>query len=304
MSQIYEFLYNENEPIRLDIFLAKKFDTLTRAYIKKLNDENKITVNNFVVKAGYSLKCGDKIVIEVPPNEPIDALPEDIQLDIIYEDNDLLVINKPQGIVVHPCNTTKCGTLVNALLYHIKDLSGINGKLRPGIIHRLDKNTSGLLIVAKNDFAHKFLSSQLKDKTLNREYLALVKNVVKESFEVSGYLQRNAKNRKLMSLTSDEKGKYSKTRFEIEKNYTDYTLLRCVLYTGRTHQIRAHLRSKNIFIVGDKEYGIIDKKFDLNGQLLHAEKITFIHPTTKKVMTFNAPLPDYFVDVLKKVAKQ
>lgn len=303
-QQIFEFFYNEAEPMRLDIFLAKKLNTLTRAYIKKLNDEGKISVNNLTVKAGYPLKYGDKIAIEVPPNEPIDALPEEIELDIIYEDSDLLVINKPQGIVVHPCNTTKCGTLVNALLYHIKDLSGINGKLRPGIIHRLDKNTSGLIIVAKNDFSHKFLANQLKDKTLNREYLALVKNVIKEPFEVSGYLQRNAKNRKLMSLSSDIKGKYSKTRFEIEKKYADYTLLRCILYTGRTHQIRAHLRNKNIFIVGDKEYGIIDKKFDLNGQLLHAEKITFIHPTTKKVMTFNAPLPDYFVDVLKKVAKQ
>lgn len=303
MSQNYEFVYSEIEPTRLDVFLTKKLQTLTRAYIKKLNDDNKITVNNLVEKAGYTLKCGDKIYVEVPPNEPIDALPEKIELDIIYEDSDLLVINKPQGIVVHPCNTTKCGTLVNALLYHIKDLSGINGKLRPGIIHRLDKNTSGLMIVAKNDFSHKFLASQLKDKTLNREYLALVKNVLKAPFEVSGYLQRNAKNRKLMSLSSDEKGKYSKTHFEIEKNYAEYTLLRCILYTGRTHQIRAHLRSKNIMIVGDKEYGIIDKRFNLNGQLLHADKITFVHPTTKKVMTFNAPLPNYFVDVLKKLAK-
>lgn len=300
-DQNFEFLYEENKPMRLDVFLAEKLTELTRAYIKKLNEDQKITVNGLNVKAGYTLKNGDKIEVEVPQNEPIDALPEEIPLDIVYEDKDLLVINKPQGIVVHPCNTTKSGTVVNALLYHIKDLSGINGKLRPGIVHRLDKNTSGLMIVAKNDFAHKFLANQLKDKTLNREYLALVKNTIKEPFEISGYIQRNTKNRKIMALTSSEKGKFSKTNFEIEKKYKNYTLLRCILSTGRTHQIRAHLHSKNIFIVGDKEYGVEEKKFNLKGQLLHADKITFVHPTTKKTMTFTAPLPDYFVDVLKKL---
>lgn len=291
----------EQNDVRLDVFLTEH-TSFSRSYIKTLNENGQILVNGKMVKAGYILKVGDKIEYEQTEPQAISAEPENIPLDIVYEDDDLLVINKQVGLVVHPCNTTKSHTLVNALMYHIKNLSSINGVLRPGIVHRLDKDTGGLMIVAKNDAAHKILSAQLKDKTLNREYKALIKGRIKQDFVVEGYLGRNPKNREQMALVGEKNGKYSKTIFTIDKVFDHYTLLNCKLTTGRTHQIRAHLKSVNHPIVGDVLYGGVDKAIKTQGQLLFAYKISFVHPTTNKTMTFEVDLPDYFKDVLNQIS--
>lgn len=291
----------DKSDIRLDVFLTEN-TTFSRSYIKTLNEQGHISVNGKQVKAGYILKPNDVVEYDALEPEKISAEAENIPLNIIYEDDDLLVINKQVGLVVHPCNTTKSHTLVNALMYHIKNLSTINGVLRPGIVHRLDKDTGGLMIVAKNDNAHKILSAQLKDKTLNREYKALIKGRIKQDFVVEGYLGRNPKNREQMALVGEQNGKYSKTIFTVDKVFDHYTLLNCKLTTGRTHQIRAHLKSINHPIVGDVLYGGQDKTIKTNGQLLFAYKISFVHPTSSQNMTFEVPLPDYFEKVLKQIS--
>lgn len=290
----------ENKDTRLDVFLAENTN-FSRSFIKTMNDEGLILVNGKQEKAGFKLRIGDVVEVEEKEVETINVEPENIPLNIVYEDDDLLVINKQVGLVVHPCNTTKSHTLVNALMFHIKNLSTINGVLRPGIVHRLDKDTGGLMLVAKNDHAHKCLSSQLKDKTLNREYKALIRGRIKEDFIVEGYLGRNPKNREQMTMVSEQNGKYSKTIFSIDKVFDHFTLLNCKLTTGRTHQIRAHLKTKNHPIVGDKLYGGEEKTIKTDGQLLFAYKIMFVHPRTEKQMEFSVDLPEYFQKVINKI---
>lgn len=290
----------EEKDIRLDMFLTKNTN-FSRSFIKTMNDEGLILVNGKQEKAGFKLRVGDIVEMEEKGVETIDVNPENIPLDIVYEDDDLLVINKQVGLVVHPCNTTKSHTLVNSLMFHIKNLSTINGVLRPGIVHRLDKDTGGLMLVAKNDKAHKFLSEQLKDKTLNREYKALIRGRIKEDFEVEGFLGRNPKNREQMAMLTEQSGKYSKTIFTVDKVFDHYTLLNCKLTTGRTHQIRAHLKSINHPIVGDVLYGGVEKTLKTQGQLLFAYKIMFIHPTSRQKMKFEVKLPQYFEDVINKI---
>ncbi len=230
------------------------------------------------------------------------AFPEDIPLDIVYQDNDVAVINKPQGMVVHAGNGNKSSTLVNALLYHLDNLSGINGVIRPGIVHRIDKNTSGLLVVAKNDAAHVKLAEQLADKSCRRIYYALLEGVVKDDFGViDTFIGRNPKDRKKMSVTSY--GRRAITEYRVIERYNGYTLCEFSLKTGRTHQIRVHCKHIGHPIVGDPEYGYKSNKFGLNGQLLHAGKLEFIHPTTGKKVCFEAPLPEYFVKTLKILKK-
>jgi len=297
MKSSYKCMEND---VRLDVFLVN-CTNYTRSFIKTLNDENRILINGKTQKAGYKLKCGDVVEVEEKEVQEISAEPENIPLNIVYEDDDLLVINKQVGLVVHPCNTTKSHTLVNALMYHIKNLSTINGVLRPGIVHRLDKDTGGLIIVAKNDISHKKLSEQLKDKTLNREYKALIKGRLKEDFIVEGYLGRNPKNREQRAMVSEINGKYSKTIFTIDKVYDHFTLLNCKLTTGRTHQIRAHLKHINHPIVGDALYGGTEKTIKTQGQLLFAYKIQFVHPSTNKLMQFEVDLPDYFTKILNNL---
>ena len=291
----------ETGGLRLDAFLAGEDLGLSRSAVQKLLESGAVTVNGRAAKKNYKVQPGDRICVEAPEPEPLEIVPEDIPLDIRYEDGDVLVINKPKGLVVHPAPRHWSGTLVNALMYHCREeLSGINGVLRPGIVHRIDMDTSGLLIVAKNDFAHGALASQLQDHTLSRVYEAVcVGNIREDAGTIDAPIGRHPVDRKRMAVT-EKGGRPAVTHFEVLRRYRGYTHLRLRLETGRTHQIRVHLSWKNHPILGDPVYGR-GKELGQESQCLHARTLTFLHPRTGEMVTVTSELPEYFLEVLKKL---
>lgn len=289
----------ENNGERLDKYMSNLYPEFSRVYIQKLVDEGIILVNDNKEKASYKIKENDVISIGDIDISDLDVKPQDIPLDIVYEDNDIIVINKKQGMIVHPAPGVYEGTLVNALLYHCKDLSSINGVKRPGIVHRIDKDTSGLIVVAKNDMAHESLSNQLKDKTMNREYVAIVHGIIKENKgKINAPIGRDIKNRIKMAVCKD--GKNAITHFEVLERFKAYTLIYCKLETGRTHQIRVHMDYIGHPLACDPVYG---PKITLEGcgQYLHATKLTLVHPSKGETMTFESELPEYFENMIKKL---
>ena len=293
---------NEYEGQRLDVFVSKLCPDVTRSHIKIMIENGLILVNDKKVKAGYTLKTGNIVTIEEEEKVPDKAIPQDIPLDIVYEDDDFVIINKEKGMVVHPAVKNTSNTLVNALLYNIKDLSGINGVMRPGIVHRLDKDTSGLLVVAKNDFAHVELSRQIQEKTCRRHYLALLEGHLKqEKGEIITYIERSTKNR--LKMANSSKGKLAHTLYEVKESFDKVDLVEFELKTGRTHQIRVHAEGINHPILGDKLYSARIEKYYKYNQFLHAYKLQLRHPRTGKDMVFEVGLPEYFENTLKTLRK-
>ncbi|WP_446899332.1 RluA family pseudouridine synthase [Clostridium sp. LBM24168] len=291
------FLFKENSNPRLDVFLNKQFQDKSRSYIQKLVEKQLVAVNGKIRKSNYKLKFGDEIAVILNDPVKLDVEPEDISLDILYEDSDVIVVNKPQGMVVHPAAGVRTGTLVNALLNHCSDLSGINGVTRPGIVHRIDKDTSGILVVAKNDAAHNILAEQLKNHSMTREYIAMVEGIIKvDEGTVDEPLARHPRDKIKMAVVRN--GKRAVTHYNVIKRFKNNTLIRCILETGRTHQIRVHMAYIGHPIVGDPVYGYKKQRFNLNGQLLHAQKLGFIHPTSGKYIEFRSELPDYFKRII------
>lgn len=290
---------------RADIFISGELGC-TRSSVKRLFEGGLVLINGKAAKPSQAVSCGDMAQITLPEAAEYAAKPEDIPIDIVYEDNDIAVVNKPQGMTVHMGNGNADGTLVNALLYKLDSLSGINGVIRPGIVHRIDKDTSGLLVVAKNDAAHLSLSKQIEEKTCKRTYIALLEGILnKDSGTVTTYIGRDPRDRVKMAVVEPDKGKIAITDYTVLERYAQgFTLCRFDLHTGRTHQIRVHAKYLGHPVVGDPVYGIKKQKFKLSGQLLHAWRLTFTHPTTGEALTFEAPLPDYFSGVLKKLAKK
>ncbi len=291
----------ESSSVRLDAFLNDRIESLSRNYAQKLIEEGKVTVNEkAVVKKNHKLKATDVVVIELPDPEVLDIVAEDIPIDVVYEDDDVMIINKPQGMVVHPAPGNYTGTLVNAIMYHTQNLSSINGIIRPGIVHRIDKNTSGLLMIAKNNIAHNSLAGQLKDHSSMREYMAIVHGNIKEdSGTINAPIARHPKNRLKNAVVQG--GKEAVTHFFVEERFGQYTLLRLRLETGRTHQIRVHMAHIGHPLLGDDVYGPKKSKVKHEGQLLHAKKLGFVHPTTGEYVEFDSALPDYFEMIIKKI---
>ncbi|MDM8534720.1 RluA family pseudouridine synthase [Clostridiaceae bacterium HSG29] len=301
MDKIEILVTEEYNNVRIDKALSNLTDELTRSYIQKLIEEEHIRINGeLVANKKNVVKTDDEIVVEIPPAKELNIKAEDIELDFVYEDDDIIIVNKKQGMVVHPAPGNWEGTLVNALMYHTDKLSSINGVRRPGIVHRIDKDTSGLLMIAKNDHAHNFLSEQLKEHTTTRKYYAIVHgNISQSSGTITAPIARDKKNRLKMSVQAG--GRHAVTHFKVIERFSKYTLLELQLETGRTHQIRVHMTYINHQILGDKLYGRTKEKVKWDGQLLHAKTLGFIHPTTKEYIEFDSELPEYFKNILQKV---
>ena len=292
----------ESEGKRLDSFLTNNLEDISRNRIQKLIEEGKIIVNNKKINKNYKLKENDNIIVYIEEAKDIDILPENIPLDIVYEDEDIILINKPQDMVVHPANGHYEHTLVNALMYHCKDnLSGINGIMRPGIVHRIDKDTSGILVVAKNDKAHQGLATQLENHSMNRVYYAVVCNRLKQDKgTIDMPIGRSSIDRKKMAVT-EKNSKRAVTHYEVLERFKNHTLIKLKLETGRTHQIRVHMAYIGYPLLGDTVYGSLKQPYKLKGQMLHAKILGFNHPRTNKYMQFETELPEYFKLVLKKL---
>ena len=295
----------QNPGERIDRFLSKDLETLSRSYLQKLLKDGEISVNGKPVKANYKVSEGDKIQIRIPEPENPDILPENIPLDILYEDDDILVVNKPKGMVVHPAPGHYSHTLVNAVMYHCGErLSGINGVLRPGIVHRIDMDTTGSLLICKNDHAHQILAEELKEHSITRRYHAIVHGNIKEDTgTVNAPIGRHPVDRKKMS-TKAPNGRHAVTHYKVLERFGDYTYIECELETGRTHQIRVHMSSIGHPILGDTVDGPAKCPYKLQGQTLHAKILGIMHPTTGEYMEFDATLPDYFSDLLQRLRRK
>ena len=300
MKSLKLYVSNETAGQRIDKWLSENIEDLSRSSVQRLLKENNILINSHAVSKNYKLRADDIIDINIPEPELLDVIPKNIPVDIVYEDDDLLVVNKPKGMVVHPAAGNPDGTLVNALLYHCKGrLSSINGVIRPGIVHRIDKNTSGLLIVAKTDKAHTHLAEQIKNHSFTREYMGIVCGRMNDAEgTVDAPIGRHKINRKKMAVT-ETNSKNAVTHYKVLETFDEYSLLRFILETGRTHQIRVHMSYIGHPILGDDVYGKAFKGID--GQCLHAKKIGFVHPSTGEYMEFDSELPEYFEKILKKV---
>lgn len=300
---IYKFICDEND-IRLDTFLSDVYPHSSRTYIQKLIKDGYVTVNDIIInKPSYKTKEEDDITLSVPEPIPLEIMPENIPLDIIYEDDDLLIVNKPKGMVVHPANGHYEHTLVNALMYHCKDsLSGINGIMRPGIVHRIDMDTSGSLIICKNDYTHQNIAEQLKVHSIKRIYRGIVTGHLKDSEgTVDIYMQRDKKDRKRMAECNSLEGKRAITHYKVLESLNSHDYAEFELETGRTHQIRLSMKILNHPLLGDYVYGSENNKYNVKGQMLHAKTIGFVHPRTNEYVEFEAPLPDEFNEVLNKL---
>lgn len=298
----YLFIIQENQQMRLDKYLSEQFPEQTRSYLQKLIKDGEILVNEKSVKSGYQLSRGDEVTVNIPEPKELDIEAQEMNLDIVYEDEDVILINKPKGMVVHPAPGHTTDTLVNGLLYHCKDqLSGINGVARPGIVHRIDRDTTGILIVCKNDMSHNHIAAQLKEHSITRKYRALVHgNIKTDKGTVEGPIGRHPVDRKKMAI-NERNGKPAVTHYTVLERFGNYTFIECQLETGRTHQIRVHMSSMGHPLVGDEVYGPVKCPFKLQGQCLHAMVLGFVHPKTGEYMEFSADLPDYFETLLKKL---
>ena len=285
---------------RLDIYLGKKFLDKSRSHIQKIISDGLVKIDGRIVKPSYKLIGGENISVDEVDAVEVEYLPEDLPLNILYEDADIIVVNKARGMTVHPADTVHSGTLVNALLFYCKDLSGINGVKRPGIVHRLDKDTSGVMVVAKNDFAHVNLAVQIKDKIAVRTYLAIVHGVLNDDAGIiNGAIGRDKFDRKKMAVTSD--GKHAATEFKVLERFKNFTYVECKLQTGRTHQIRVHMAEIGHPLVGDEKYTARKNPFDIQGQALHSHTLSLTHPTTGERVNFIAPLPNDMEKILAQL---
>lgn len=301
----YLFVIQDSQQMRLDKYLTEQFPEQTRSYLQKLIKEGSVLVNGKTVKSGYQLSAGEEVAVTIPEPEELDVLPVKMDLEIVYEDEDVILINKPKGMVVHPAPGHTTDTLVNGLLYHCNgNLSGINGVARPGIVHRIDRDTTGILIVCKNDLFHNSIAAQLKEHSITRKYRALVHgNIKTDQGTVEGSIGRHPVDRKKMAI-NERNGKPAVTHYQVLERFGNYTLIECVLETGRTHQIRVHMSSIGHPLVGDEVYGPAKCPFKLQGQCLHAMVLGFVHPRTGAYLEFSAELPEYFQKLLEKLRKE